>query len=311
MKLINCTVEEVFDYAEQLLLEEKTLAELAFLDSDDRAKITAVVNRGMVALAEERKRFSGKLFRSANEQGTSSLVDMAGEKAAIFLVRRVGIELFPLELVFAESGSFCRKLLEQLCRQFSAPQMAALLLSIDEAALERFLAYGGDAFATDVRHYAEKGIDECAPLEIASLQATYSFLTISFLLEIEDASFEIQKVAKQRFELFRDKLKNYLQALPKKMLIIQALEKLDETEWKRLSGLTPRSEMAMLHYALPSQYFEKLIKVLPSQQKADIKELIHFKDRQKQKGMGLFLEVIESLRQWIPLIKKLQEPLEE
>ena len=305
--------KELASFAERILLKERSREDFDFLDESQMEKLEFYLEQGFGAGPIERSEdHPARSHQSAmdcpegQERRTSfGLVERKIEMQRIPLLKRLSFKMFPIELLLDEEPIIRRQLLEALVRRLTTREIAILLLTVDSENCEEFLREASTTLAADIREDMELGIENVSDIEVEGIIATYSAAVVSLLLDSNEISPELQKESHRYLSRLRKDLESYCQNVVKGFGIPQLLEKLSESQWRRLTGLTSRRDMALMSYSLPASTFIRLTDPLPVKQKTDVQELISFYERAREEDVGSFADILVSLRKFRKLIKNI------
>lgn len=307
--------DQIFEFATQIILQEKTWPELDFLHIDDKAKVlqlvrmgeSALKNRGLSEKSAERKSVKNLLSRdSLSHSHSYRAVDQ--QKADVEkLSRRVGFSVFPVDLLLKEPELLRRKFFESINRSVSSRECFLLFIDLIEKDREALLKAVSPRLASEIREDLKKGAKNWSEQELNSVYARYSVAVASCQALLEEGSSELQSYIQEYKQNLREHLTSYCQTLPEKYGLLPLLEKLDVQEWRKLAGLTPRTEMALLSFSLPQEYLDKMLQRLPAEQKQDVLDLISIRSKEKQEKVGVFVDILEALKKWVFTVRRLEE----
>ncbi len=303
---------DLFEFASQLLLEEKKWEDFEFLSNEEKGKLLTILRRGQRMLeshdtssksaATSRKRM-GELF-SKESMRTTAQGAHARQGEVLRLAQRVAFVVFPLDVLIGESDLVRRKVMEVLNRRLSPTDLSLLLMNLPEDELALFLNAISPRLAEEIHALIKSSKNSTSEHDIETVLAKYSVEVIRYLKDREDISETLQTYVKEYFENLKKHLDDYCKGLPKKLGVLEKLSSFNDGLWKKLTGLTPRSDMALLAEVLPQENWEKLISFLPAQQKEDVRERVTFNQRERQREIRVFVDYIQSVKHFLILINK-------
>ncbi|MDF2577614.1 MAG: hypothetical protein K0S74_1098 [Chlamydiales bacterium] len=320
----NLKDEEIYLIAEQIILGEKTQEDVKFLDEDDRARVNAIVHRGIEGLSKSSRANRVKIPHSAlpsdcsPEEAQAKInphyvaqkkKEFLERKAAMLytLTRHIAFRVFPIEKLKQEKEIISRRLVEELVRTFSSEECAILFAPYSEMDLEPLFHAMSPVFAEDVQFHMQRLSEEELSYNFDSLAAKYSVITASFLQNCEEISDELNLYINEYLTRLRADLKMYCIQLPERFKLEDKLSKFSPLQWQKLAGFTPRRDMASIAAIIPERWWNALVNPLPSYQKEDLDQLTKLHTEKQMKHLTAFIDTIESLKRWITYINKVIE----
>ncbi len=311
----KCSECELYEIAEEILVEGRVLSDFTFLDDDDKAKVIVIIDRGIEALAEYQSKVEvsskktiarKKKVRRANQE-SYVYVSKKQKQAFVPRARKFGLKAFSLEVMLEETELIRRKFMETLTRKLSAQDIALLLNYLEPSQISQILTAVSKRLSEDIRfHITNTDMTEVSPLELEMIAAKYSITTSSFLAETKDTLLQTTiSYLEDYISSFRQQVESYISDLPEKLGIQEILDSLNQEQWARLAGLTPRKQIAKLSIALKENYTEQLTAPLPFSQLEDVRQLISFEKKEREKDLSHYGDSIEALKQWLPILQKL------
>ncbi|SCA62827.1 hypothetical protein SCG7109_AE_00060 [Chlamydiales bacterium SCGC AG-110-M15] len=312
---------ELYDFAAQILLEEKTWDDFDFLHPNDKTRVEFIVSRGKKALVQQRSK--QEKYVAMNPHNLRKIVSTSYEErhpdkreeekkrriAVTKLAQRAGFTVFPLNKLENETGLLRRKLMEALNRRLVAKDFALLFTTLLGGEADFLLSVVSDNLSQDIRFHMEneKELEEWTDYDANAVYAKFSISSATYLSTDEDVSADLKQVLADYLEALFGQLQEYCCGLPKKLGIVDSFAQFDQTKWRKLAGLTPRQDMAILSFVVDKQLFDQMINCLPAVQKEDVNQAIQYFERSSEGDIEFFVKVLEVLKHWAVTVSKLIE----
>ncbi|MFT4552195.1 MAG: hypothetical protein ACI9S8_000820 [Chlamydiales bacterium] len=328
MSVKRFSEDDLYEFAAQILLEEKRWPDFGFLSEDDKAKVLMILRRGRQALSKANPQSNTKVTRKnirdvvikeglvRRRGGSPQQTFLRPSHSAIDkpqpdytkLAQRVGFIVFPLAVIVEESEVLRRKFMEAVNRRIAPNELPLLFRDLSAEDAEILLGAISRHLAEEVAVDLQDESKEWSDYESNTIYAKYSVAAAKFLSESDGVSTDLKLYLEEYQEKLRVHLGEYCKSLPEKYGLLEILGRFTQTMWVKLAGLTPRKDMSFLFHVLPSEFFDKLLFCLPPAQKEDVKELIAYLEREKQGEISVFVDILDTLTQWVDIVKKLADP---
>lgn len=315
---------ELYDFAAQILLEEKSWEDFNFLTEDDKGRVQSIVSRGKQALAQKRFKQERhevltsnnlhKILNTSPVERSSKKEDLNKRRIGVTkLAQRAGFSVFPLLKIEKETSLVRRKLMEVLSRRLEAKDIALLFTVLLEGEADYMLAVVSENLAKDIQFHMENKVElaKWTDYDANAVYAKYSIAAATYLLKEADVTALLKEEVVQYLEDLFKQLQVYCSGLPKKLGINDILSTFDLFKWRKLAGLTPRSDMAILSFVIDKAYLDQILECLPATQKEDVLQGIQFNERKYQGDIEFFVKVLEILKSWTVIVGKLSKEEEE
>lgn len=310
----NYGEEELYEFAAQVLLGEKALSELDFLEEEDKAKVVTIVRRGRQALYKQEHRAPSPVKREV-------IRDLKSKDALHHSFRAIdqpyldvsklanclSFPVFPLYCMKNESEIVQRKFMEAINRRLPPEELALLFSHFSREDCSSLFRAISPRLAEDIKGEIEDRRREWTDYDLNVVFARYSIAASAFLSSSKDLSSDMTLYAKEYKKELRENLSEYCKKLPEKFELIKILLDFQEEQWMRLLGLTPRIDMAFLAHVLPKPMFDKFLQNLPVEQREEVREFIAFHEREKKENLSIFADILNAMRRWVVAINKVME----
>lgn len=320
--------DELYEFATQILLEEKTWADFDFLAEDDKTKVIMILRRGRQALNKANQQSTKKVSRKnihdvvlkegwVRRRGAAPQTSFLRPSHSAIkkpqpdytkLAQRVGFIVFPLAIIVDESEIVRRKFMEAINRRIAPKDLPLLFRDLSDEDAEILLGAISPRLAEEVAVDLQDESKEWSSYESNAIYAKYSVAASKFLSESDEVSNDLKMYLEEYQEKLRVHLGEYCKSLPEKYGLTEILGRFTQTMWVKLAGLTPRKDMSFLFHVLPEELFDKLLFCLPAAQKEDVKELIAFLEREKHGKISVFVDTLDTVTRWVDIVKKLADP---
>jgi hypothetical protein len=313
----KCNDDEIYVIAEQILLEGKTLKDFQELEEDDLKRVQTVVNRGVKALSEhnstkiktaKRKKIA-PLTISRHSTNTAYIYKPKRKTFDISaLASKLDLEPFSLSEIAKSSTTSQRKAISEINKKLSTKEITILLSQEPEWVLNTFLEAMSTNQADDITSFLNHDTyEKFTPIELELALAKTSIALTKLFLDEEGISQELNLYVRNYHLNIKQQLKEYSKQLFIKLDFPQQLDKLNTNSWKRLAGITPRTDMAILSYALPREYFDSLLHPLPKNQYEDVMENIKVFQTHLKQDISYYGQIIDTLVNWRNQVIKVTE----
>lgn len=314
----RCTTQEIYEIAEQVLLEGKDIKDFDFLDEDDRNRIMVVVRRGPAALSE----YSAKeMILAKRTVDLPQPIKYGPDDYYVYipyrrkidfvpLLGKLGMKIFPMGLLLSEDETVCRKLVGALSRYLSPVDWAALLHNFADNEADVLLKAMSENLVEEVLFHSENIEELVSPVSYEIIVSRYSVQTALFLSDDDAISDSLRGYIANYLNKLYHSLDQYVANEPIKLGIIKLLEDFSEMDWKRLVGITSRREIALMLPFLSEQITEKLLKPLPTKQKEEVFERKDFYEANLKKSLQSYGLSIDAFKHWLVSIKKVKTRIE-
>lgn len=286
------TESEKMRIAEAIILGQKVWDDFTFPTQDDMLQVKAIVGRGVQALGENSRRVKTKTKREIG--GTVTIREYVMGQSLAELLTEVPSSSFSFQKLAAEPKILRRHLLEALHQALSDDEMA-LLLSKEARTLESVLSdKEKERFAT----FARPG--EESPSGVASA------VTLKFLGRHKDElTPALQEYVKEYRCHLQKQLEDHCRSLYKSLAIDKALAGYSDSQWRRLTGLTPRDQLGSMAFAITPESLERIFSCLPERQKKEVKEAMAWREKERERRLEICGDTLVALKKWVGLVNKI------
>ncbi len=312
--------DDLYEFAAQIILQEKEWDDFNFLDDDDKEKLLAIVKRGKDALVQQRTKIESSAEESPVRYVRGILYTEMKKKhkrkpsksrfGIAKLAQRIGFTEFPIIKIVEESEIVRRKVLEELNRKLNPKELSLLFENLKEEQANLLFRTLSPPIAREVKFFLGKEQKEWSDYEINRALAKYSIVASIFLSSLLEASPAIKSYVKEYLNDFHKQLKDYCSDLLKKLGVLENLKTFNKQQWMRLTGLTPRQDMATLSMALSDSVMKQLMQFLPVHQKEDVNEMIHFLQTDKVKKLTFYVTLLEAINRWSAVVQKVADSID-
>lgn len=319
VKFSAINVEELALLAEDILLGAKKIEDYAFLSEEELSKLKSLIHIGIDGLSAYSKTYRAKFHKPCLEEeeiwpefdrhkvAALKRERKERQKRLLYsLAKRLTFQIFPMEIIRQEEKIVQSKVIEALSRKLGAADIALFCSAFSEEDIEWIFANISGNYIAEIQHHLQLISEEDLNRRFDAVAAKYSIIVSQALKHISEASKKLHDFALQYSAKLAQELKVYCINLFAMLSIEAQLEAFSEQDWKRFVGITPRKDLAAIHFVLPENFWKQIMEIIPFYQRDDLSEMAVKYIADAQDNLTLFIESADALKRAVSQIKKVR-----